>query len=500
MQVSVENVQGLERRMKVCVPVEVVGKVVEECFQKAAKTIKIDGFRPGKVPRNLLEERYGESIRYHEAAPKLIQDTLWEAFKEAKIEPVGRPMLEGNIELKPNEALNYSVLFDVLPEFEVKDLQGVEVEQITSEVTEADVDKAIEQLRQEHAKWVDITTPAEANDKMTLSYTVDINGEEVELEKAENLSVQLGTNTKLLISELQEKLIGLSAGDEKEIQATFPQDYPAESVAGKNAKFAVKIHQVQRAELPELNEDFIKQFDGATSLEEFRKNIKSSMVYYVKTALENINKLNLFDALTSANPTEVPKSMIRAQVESMGKGFLQSIFRQKEISEQELEKHLPFLMQFYKKPAKKRVHLSLVIEEFLKKNPQTITDDMVNKMAEERSALYQDPKAWMEEFLSNPAHKEQFRGILLELALADKLRETAKVNSVSLDYFAVLEKEKSLQNRDFEGADLNDDEESGESGHVHGEHCHHDHEHVHGENCQHEHEHHHGEIKDHDKQ
>lgn len=489
MQVSVENVQGLERRLKVCVPVETVNKVVEECFQKAAKTVKMDGFRPGKVPRRMLEERFGYSIRHHEAAPQLIQDTLWDAFKQVDIEPIGRPMIEGSITLETSQPLNYSVLFDVLPEIELKDLNGKEVEQLVSEVTDADLDKAIEQMRREQAKEIEITTPAENNDIMTLSYTVEVDGELVDLEKAENLTVSLDGNSKLLVPALEEKLIGLSAGDEKVIEATFPEDYPAVSVAGKAAKFYVKIHAVKRLELPTLDDEFIKKFDGAANLEEFRKNIRSSMNYYLKNSLANINKINLFDALAVENDIELPKSMVQREIEEMGKGFLRSIFRQQDISDTELQKHLPLLSKFYKKQAEHRIRLSLLIEEFLKKNPQDITDEMMNNMLEERSALYQDPKAWLEEYTSVPANKDQIRHILLELAIAEKLRESATIKAVELDYFAVLEKEKEIQNRGF-GMDM--DEEEGDDGEGEGHH-------VHDENCQHHHHHDHdGETHHHD--
>lgn len=491
MQVSVENVQGLVRRLKVSVPIETVNKVVEKCFQKLAQTVKIDGFRPGKVPRRLLEERYGDSVRTHEAVPQIIQETLWDAFKQENIEPIGQPRLEGPVELLPNQPLNYAVLFDVLPEFEVKDLTGSEVEQIASSVTDADVNKAIEQLRQEHATWTDVARPIQATDRITFSYTVEVDGELIELEKAEKVSVQLGEKSPLLIPELEEKLQGLSAEDEKELKATFPEDYLAKSVAGKTGKFLVKIHTVQQKELPELNDEFIKKFDGATSLEEFKKNIQVSMTYYLKTALENINKLNVFDALVANNTIELPESMVQSEVEVMGKGFLQSVFKQQNIADSELQKHLPFLMKFYKKPAQKRVHLSLVVEAYLKKHPQTVSDEMIHQAAEERSSLYQDPKAWMDEYLGAPANKEQIRRVLLELLIANHLRETAKIKTVDLDYFAVLEKEKTLQNRDFSEMDVDDE---GDDGHVHDENCQHGHHH----HESHEHKH-AGEVADNEK-
>lgn len=473
LQVSVENVQGLERRLKVSVPVETVDAVVEELFQKAGKSIKLSGFRPGKVPRRILEERYGESIRQHEAAPKLIEKTLWEAFKKAEIEPIGRPTVEGEIVLKPGKAFDYAVLFEGLPVFDVNDLAGVEIEKIVSDISDADLDKAIEQLRQEHSVMEEITLPAQNNDTVTLSYTVEINGEPVDLEKTNHATVVLGKidpASTTIIPALAEQLLGLSAGDKKIIEAVFPDDYAALSVAGKTAKFSVNIHHVKRQSIPELTDEFVKQFDDAASVAEFKKNIHSNMAFYLKSSLADLNKLNVFDALAKANPIDLPKAMVEAQIENMTRSFVQSMMKKK-VQDNELKQYLPLFSRYYKKSAQHRVRLSLLLEEYLKKNPMTITDDMVDAMVKERSALYQDPEAWIKEYMAAPANKEHLHQILLELAVAEKLRATAKSKEVKLDYFTVLEREKASQQPDFSDVD--------EVPHVHDEHCHHDHAHEH---------------------
>lgn len=482
IQVSLENVQGLERRLKVCVPAEKVNDVVEKCFQKAAKTIKIDGFRPGKVPRKIIEERYGDSIRYHEALPQLIDGTLNDAFKEAGVEPVGQPVLEGSVEIVLNQPLNYAVLFDVFPEVSVKNLKGKEIERIVSEVTDADLEKAIERIRQEQTTWKEAEGAAQANDNVLLSYNVEVDGEQVEEAKVKERSVQLGIHAhQVIFPALEDQLIGLSVGDEKTLEATFPENYPIEKVAGKKGKFAVKISSIQRPEVPELNDEFAKRFDEASNLEEYKANIRKSMVYYLKMAMENVNKLAVFDALMEANPIEVPKAMVRAEIERMAKGFLQSTFRTAKIPAQDLKQYMPFLAKVYAKAAEKRVRLSLLFEAFLKQHPQTITDEMIQKTAEERSALYQDPKAWMEEYLAVPANKEEIRHVLTEVAVADSLSKDASIKETSMDYFSILEKEKALQYRDMDFNAANAVEE-----HVHDENCNHDHDHEH-----HDHGHHH---------
>ncbi len=490
IQVSVENVQGLERRLKVCVPVETVNTVVEACFQKAAKTIKMDGFRPGKVPRMVIEKRFGESIRHHEALPKLIDDTLGEAFETAGVSPVGQPSLEGPIDFVPHQDLNYSVLFDVFPEIVLKDLKGSEVEHIVSSVTDDDLQKALDRILQEHTKWEDIKTAAQANDNVLLSYTVEVDGALVDEAKIEKKPVHVGKHTNhIVIPAIEDQLIGLSAGDEKVFEVTFPEEYFIPSVAGKTAKVSAIVHSVQRPEIPVLDDEFVKRFDEAGSVEDYKKNIRKSMDYYLKMALTQLNKLSVFDALVAANPIDLPKVMVRAEIERMAKGFLQNMFRGEKIPQQELKKYLPFLSKMYSKAAERRVRLGLLFEELLKLHPQTITDEMIQVAVEERSSLYQDPKAWIEEYLAEPKNKEEIRNILLEVALADKLRETAEVKEVKLDYFGVLEKEKALQYRDMDmDASVAQGAEE-EQEHVHDESCGHGHHHHHHDSHEEETEH-----------
>lgn len=487
MQVSVENVQGLERRIKVSVPLETVNKVVNSCFQKLAKTARIDGFRPGKVPQRVLEERFGESVRHQEAAPQLVQETLWDAFKQASVEPAGRPTIE-NIEFKINEPLHYSVLFDVLPEFQVKDLAGVEVERVASEVTDVDVDKAIEKIRFDNAKWIEVTTPAQKDDVVTLSCTVEINGEVVPQEEAKEVSVQLNDkNNPAVISELREKLVGLSAGDTKTIQATYPVEYPAVSVAGKEATFNVVVSKVKHAELPELDEAFLQQFDGAKTVEELKKTIRKNMEYYVENAVISINKGILFAAWAAANPIDLPRAMVHHEMESMTRGFLRNMLKQETVSDQDVQRYMPMLSKLYQKSAAKRVRLALVMGEFLKHNPQEITKEQIQQVAEKRAALYQEPQTWLDEFWADAASQEDIISMLREEAVAEWLSQSAIIKITHLDYFAALEREKVVSRESM--FDAQDDEDKGDSGHVHGEHCHHAHDHVHDENCRHDHEH-----------
>lgn len=473
MQVSVEEMQGLERRLKVAVPVEQVNKLVDEQFQKIGKTARLDGFRPGKVPRSILEAHYGHGIRHQEVAPKLINETLWPAFEKAEVAPIGRPMIEEFV-LNANEPLNYSVLFEVAPEFDLKDLTGVEVEEVASEVTDADVSETLEKMRFEKATWTEVVSPAANNDLVTVSYTVTVDGEEIPQEEAKDTVVHLGNDTsKTVIPELKAQLVGVVAGDEKTLTATYPADYPATSIAGKAAQFALKVTLVKHPTLPALDDEFAKQFDNAANLDELRKNVREDMVYYLKMAVKNINKTHLFRALRTANPITLPKSMVHLEIESMGRAFFRNMMRQDKVSDEMLRNAMPFFEKMYAKAAEERVSLSLLLTKFIEKHPQDITDEMIMDAAKERSVLYEDPEAWIKEYLESPRNKEDMRQMLLEIGVADQLAASATRNVVNLNYFAVSEKEREIREGRF--ADLHDDEGHGEEEHVHDEHCQHDH-------------------------
>jgi len=485
MQVSIEDVQGLEKRMKVLVSLDVVNKVVNECFQKVAKTARIDGFRPGKIPPRVLEERFGDSVRYHDAAPKLVNDTLWEAFKQVEVEPAGRPSIEEIVLLK-DQPLNYSVLFEIFPEFTVNDLTGVTVEKTISELTDADVEKAIERIRLDHATWSEITTSAQNDDVVTLSYTVEVNGEAVPQEEAKNVSVQLNdANNPSIIPELRKQLLGLSVNDEKTLHAVFPNDYPAASVAGKEGAFSVKVHTVKRSELPELNEAFFEKFDEAKNLDELKKTIRKNMAYYLENSLLHINKTVIFKAWAGVNPIALPKALVQADLENMTRGFLSNLLKQEKVSDQEIQRYMPMIAPMYQKASENRVRISLILEAFLKANPQEITDEKVREAAEQRSALYQDPKTWLDEYWADVNNQENLRSALVEKAIVDFLSKTATLTEISLDYFAVIEKEKLIGREDIFVPNEDDGGDAGEGDEGHGGH------HVHDENCQHDHHHHH---------
>ncbi len=300
MQVSVETTQGLGRRVTITVAADSIEKAVKSELVKAAKNVRIDGFRKGHVPMNIVEQRYGASVR-QDVLGDLMQRNFVDAIIKEKINPAGAPNYVPG-EYKQGEDFTYSVEFEVYPEVELKDLESIEVEKPVVEVNDADVDTMLETLRKQQATWKETDAAATAEDRATLDFTGSIDGEEFEGGKATDFVLAMGQGR--MIPGFEEGVIGHKAGEEFTIDVNFPEDYHAENLKGKSAKFAIVLKKVEVRELPELTEEFIKRFGVADgSLAGLRAEVRKNMERELKGAVRNRVKTQAIDGLVSANKT-----------------------------------------------------------------------------------------------------------------------------------------------------------------------------------------------------
>ena len=253
MQVSVETTQGLGRRLSITVPADVIAQAVKKELINAAKSVRIDGFRKGKVPMNIVEQRYGASVR-QDVLGDLMQRNFVDAIIKEKINPAGAPNYVPG-EYKEGEDFSYTVEFEVYPEVELKGLENIEVEKPVVEVNDADVDTMLDTLRKQQATWKDTDRAVEAEDRVTVDFSGSIDGEEFEGGKAADFVLAMGQGR--MIPGFEEGLVGHKAGEEFTIDVNFPEDYHAENLKGKAAKFAIVLKKVEERELPELTEEFI---------------------------------------------------------------------------------------------------------------------------------------------------------------------------------------------------------------------------------------------------
>ncbi|RJE49418.1 trigger factor, partial [Acinetobacter sp. JS678] len=298
MQVTTEAVSGVARRLNVSVPTSRINEQFEARLKRTAKTVKINGFRPGKVPENVVRREYGAGI-YQEVVNDIIRDSVFEAIQQEKINAVGMPNID-KVEHK-EDALVFEATVEVYPEVAVQAFDGLEVERKTAEIKDADVDAMIENLQKQRQTWAVTKGMAKKDMQVTFDFEGTIDGEKFEGGSAEDFKLVLGSGR--MIPGFEDGIVGMKAGEEKVIDVTFPEDYQAENLAGKAAQFKITVKQVEKSKLPEIDAEFLKIF-GVTEeegVEKLKADVRKNMEREVRNGLRNQVKQAAFDALVAAN-------------------------------------------------------------------------------------------------------------------------------------------------------------------------------------------------------
>ncbi|CNL42491.1 Trigger factor [Yersinia aldovae ATCC 35236] len=417
MQVSVETTQGLGRRVTITVAADSIEKAVKSELVKAAKNVRIDGFRKGHVPMNIVEQRYGASVR-QDVLGSLMQRNFVDAIIKEKINPAGAPNYVPG-EYKEGEDFTYSVEFEVYPEVELKDLESIEVEKPVVEVNDADVDTMLETLRKQQATWKEADAVATAEDRATLDFTGSIDGEEFEGGKATDFVLAMGQGR--MIPGFEEGVIGHKAGEEFTIDVNFPEDYHAENLKGKSAKFDIVLKKVEVRELPELTEEFIKRFGVADgSVAGLRAEVRKNMERELKGAVRNRVKTQAIDGLVSANEIDVPAALIEGEIDVLRRQAAQR-FGGNEKQAAELPREL------FEEQAKRRVVVGLLLGEVISQHELKADEDRVKALIEEMASAYEDPQEVIEFYSKNKELMNNMRNVALEEQAVETLLSKAKV-------------------------------------------------------------------------
>ncbi len=425
MQVSVEQKEGLERHMTVELPAEQVNQEVEKRFKDIAKSAKVDGFRPGKVPLSVIRKRYAEQVLM-EVHGELIRSTYFEALGQEKLQPAGDPYIEP-VQKEPGEGFGYTAIFEVMPEVELSDMGAIKVERPVSEVTDADVEQMIEKLRRQRATWSDVERKSKLEDQLTINFKGFIDGEAFEGGSADNVPLVLGSNS--MIEGFEDGLVGTAAGDNKTLNLTFPKEYQAENLAGKEAVFEVEVTKVAEQVLPEINEEFIKTFgleDG--TIEAMQKEIRSNMERELEDKLGALIKERALDALLEANDVDIPKAMIKKEAESLKdqtKQNMQQYGQQGDID-------LP--LDLFEDQAKRRVSLGLLVAEVIKANEIKLDEERVKQKIEKFAQTYEKPQEVIDYYNSNAEQMALVQNIVLEEQVVDWVMDRVKVEDVKSSF------------------------------------------------------------------
>ena len=428
MQVSVETTQGLGRRVTITVPADSIEKAVSSELVNVSKKVRIDGFRKGKVPQHIIEQRYGASVR-QDVLGDLMQRNFVDAIIKEKINPAGAPnYIPG--EYKLGEDFNYSVEFEVYPEVELKDLENIEVEKPVVEVNDADVDTMLETLRKQQADWKETDAAVTAEDRVTVDFSGSIDGEDFEGGKASDFVLAMGQGR--MIPGFEEGLVGHKAGEEFVIDVNFPEDYHAENLKGKAAKFAITLKKVEVRELPELTPEFIKRFGVADgSVDGLRAEVRKNMERELKGAVRNRIKTQAIDGLVNANEIDVPAALIDGEVDVLRRQAAQR-FGGNEKQALELPREL------FEEQAKRRVVVGLLLGEVISQHELKADEDRVKALIEEMASAYEDPSEVVEFYSKNKELMNNMRNVALEEQAVETLLSKAKVTEKATTFTELM--------------------------------------------------------------
>lgn len=424
MQVSVETTSPIERVLTITVPAARVEDKINAEVVKTAKTVRIDGFRKGKVPVSVVKKRYGQGIRL-DAVEQIMRDAYMEAMQKESIQPAGMPSIEPK-NMTEGADLEFVAKVEVYPEVTLADNSAIKVERISSDVTDADLDTMIETLRKQNAEWSAVERVSADGDQVTIDFVGYLGDEAFEGGAAEGHKLVLGSNT--MIPGFETGIVGAKAGEERTISVTFPEDYQAENLKGQEASFKITVSEVAEQILPEINEEFVAKFGlEEATVDALRAEIRKNMERELNQAIKAKLKTALFEGLASINEVEVPSALVDQEVDGLRKQAA-SQFGGEGFDASQLPAEL------FQDEAKKRAKLGLLISEVIQKEELKVDEERVRAFLEDMAQAYQEPQQVIEYYLKNKEQLAQVQSAVLEEQVVDKLLESAQVTDVTLGY------------------------------------------------------------------
>ena len=431
MQVSVERQEGLERTLKVEIPSDRIEGAVEERLSRLQKQVRLDGFRPGKVPMRVVRTRYGGQVR-QEVVGELIQSTLQEAVTQVEMQPAGSPRIDSADDQPDEGGMAYTATFEVYPEIELGEISDLAVEKPVAEVTEADVDGMIETLQKQRQEFEEVDRPAEQGDRVVIDFVGRIDGEAFEGGSGEDTPVDLGAGR--MIDGFEDQLEGIRPGEERELEVKFPEEYGSSELAGRDATFSVTCKSVQAGRLPEVDEEFARQFGiESGSVDELRDGLRRNMERELKQALEAQVKRQVMDALVQRHPIDVPEALVSEEI-----GRLREQMKQR-LGGQMGDEQLPD--DLFREEALRRVRLGLLLSELVQNNGIQADDEAVREKVEEMASAYDDPQQVVQHYYENQQMLQGVQAMVVEDRVVDWILERANVTEKQTNFDEVMQQQ-----------------------------------------------------------
>lgn len=424
MQASVEVTTGLERRLKVGVPAARIESAVEDRLKDAARRVRIAGFRPGKVPMTEVRRRYGGPIR-QEVLGDVMRDSYLQAIREHNLNPAGNPRIEP-MTSEPGKDLEFVAVFEVYPEVALPGFAGISVERPSGEVVDADVDFMLETLRRQRATPTEVARAAATGDVVEVDFVGTRNGEAFKGGTANGARIELGSGR--MIPGFEEGLVGVSAGDERTLDLTFPADYSSEELRGQPASFKVTVKKVYEQVLPALDPAFFQGFGiRSESLEQFRVEVRKNMERELRAALRNRVKAQVMDQLVQLVNVDLPKALVAQEIDRLRQNMMQQ-FGGAQVDPSLLPDEL------FSEQARKSVALGLVIGEIVKAENIRVDGDRVRKQVEEIAESYETPKDVVNWYYANADQLRQIELAVLEEQVVERVLKDAKITDKAVSY------------------------------------------------------------------
>ncbi|WP_439234495.1 trigger factor [Lonepinella koalarum] len=425
---TIETTQGLERRVSITVPAETVKTAVREETKRAAKNVRVDGFRKGHVPAQIVEKRFGASIRQdvlNDLLPRHFFDLM---FKE-KVNLAGRPTFAIE-KFEDGQDLVFTATFEVYPEVELKGLENIKVEKPSVEITEADVDNMVNVLRKQQATWSASQDAAKAEDRVTIDFAGSVDGEQFEGGQATDFVLAMGQGR--MIPGFEDGIVGHKAGEQFDIDVTFPAEYHAENLKGKAAKFAITLKKVEVQVLPELTDEFVAKFGPNTkTVDDLRAEIRKNMQRELKNALVARVKQQVIDGLIAENAIDVPVSAVDEEIEVLRKQAAQRFGGNAQQTAQ-----LP--RELFEEQAKRRVQVGLLFSAVIKANELKADEERVKAMIADIASAYEQPAEVVEYYNKNNELMGNIRNVVLEEQAVDAILAKAQVTEKASSFDEIM--------------------------------------------------------------
>jgi trigger factor len=426
MQTNIETLSRLERRLNVAVPADQIDKEVEERLRKLTRTVRMAGFRPGKVPLKIVVQQYGPQVR-SEVIGDAVQKAFSDAVRERKLKVAGYPRIERK-EAADGKELAFSAVFEVYPEVKLGDLAAAKIERPKLDVADAEVDKTIEILRKQRVTWEVTPRAAQTGDRVTLDFTGRIDGNEFPGGKGTDFAFVIGEGR--MLPDFESNLVGSGVDEPKTFAVTFPADYADKDMAGKTVSFGVKVKKVEAPKLPVVDAEFAQSLgvaDGDTA--KMREEVKANVEREVKKRVENDVKQRVMQALIDATTVDLPKSLIEIEVQRL----VQQARADLESRGIKMDQ-LPINPELFEQQAKRRVTLGLILGELVKTHDLGAKPEQVRTLVTEYAQTYEQPFEVVKWIYSESQRLNEFEGLAVESNVMGWVLEHAKVEDKAISF------------------------------------------------------------------